>query len=60
MCSVVWIRGRLRHPVFGRNVWVDQTVKSGWWTRPTEAIGPDVRNVDAAMDAMARKLDGRL
>lgn len=51
-------QGKLRHPVFGRNVWVDQTVKSGWWTRPTEAIGPDVRReVGAAMAAMARKLD---
>lgn len=54
-------QGQLRHPVFGRNVWVDQTVKSGWWTRPTDAIGPDVRKgVEAAMEAMARKLDGRL
>lgn len=54
-------QGRVRHPVFGRNVWVDQTVKSGWWTRPTEAIGPDViRSVNAAMRNMARKLDGKL
>jgi hypothetical protein len=54
-------QGRVRHPVFGRAVWVDQTVKSGWWTRPTEAIGPEVRrNLDAAMNAMKTKLDGPL
>jgi hypothetical protein len=54
-------QGHVRHPVFGRNVWVDQTVRSGWWTRPTEAIGPDVRrSIEAAMAAMAKKLDGPL
>lgn len=53
-------QGHVRHPVFGHKVWVDQTVKSGWWTRPTEAIGPQViRSVEAAMQHMARKLDGK-
>jgi hypothetical protein len=36
-------QGHVRHPVYGHNVWVNQEVKSGFWTKPTEAIGPSVR-----------------
>ena len=61
-------KGRLRHPVFAdpskpRNqwTWVNQKVKPGWWTTPTELAGKSVQvQVEKAMAAMKRKLDGRL
>ena len=61
-------KGRLRHPVFAdpskpRNqwTWVNQKVKPGWWTTPTELAGKSVQvQVEKAMAAVKRKLDGRL
>lgn len=50
--------GRVRHPVFGnRAAWAVQSVRPGWWTRPTEQVGPDVRKaLLEAMEAIARKV----
>lgn len=54
-------RGRWRHPVYGnRSVWVSQfDVQSvGWWTKPTERVGPQARQeVLRAMDRVVRKID---
>lgn len=54
--------GTVRHPVFGnREAWVNQRVKPGWWTTPTELAGKSVEtDVLAAMRAIAKKLDARL
>lgn len=50
--------GVVRHPVFGnRSNWATQSVRAGWWTRPTEQVGPDVRKaLQEALDAMAKKV----
>ena len=50
--------GRVRHPVFGnRAAWATQSVRSGWWTKPTEKVGPEVRQaLMQAMEAVARKV----
>lgn len=50
--------GRVRHPVFGnRSAWAVQSVRPGWWTKPTEQVGPDVRRaLQEAMEAIARKV----
>jgi hypothetical protein len=50
--------GRVRHPVFGnRSNWAVQSVRPGWWTRPTEKVGPEVRQaLQEAMEAIARKV----
>ena len=61
-------KGRLRHPVFADSskprkqwTWVNQRVKPGWWTTPTELAGKSVQvQVEKAMAAVKRKLDGRL
>ena len=51
--------GHVRHPVFGRDVWVEQSVTPGWWDRPTDAASPDIQaDVEAAMDRVTRKLVG--
>jgi hypothetical protein len=51
-------RGVVRHPVFGnRNVWVTQSITPGWWTKPTDQVGPEVqRALLAAMDEVGKKL----
>jgi hypothetical protein len=50
-------KGQVRHRVFGRDVWVTQQVRPGWWTKPTEAAGPEVRKaILEAMDAVAAKI----
>jgi hypothetical protein len=45
-------QGRLRHPLFGvRSHWFSQVVPPGWWSRPTEALEPAVRDaVESAVD----------
>lgn len=55
-------QGRLRHPVFGnRGVWVTQQVTPGWWSRPTEALRPQVRDdLIKAMDDVAREISRRV
>ena len=60
--------GRLRHPVFADPskerkewTWVNQKVKPGWWTTPTELAAKSVQvEMEKAMAAIKRKLDGRL
>lgn len=53
-----WIdRGKLRHPVFGRSTWVNQTVPAGWFTKTLEAEGPAVRKeLVTVLDDIARRL----
>ena len=48
-------RGRVRHPVFGREPWVTQKVRPGWWDRPIEQAGPDVQA--AVKEAVGRVAD---
>ena len=52
-------KGRLRHPVFGRdNSWVEQRVTPGWWSKPVEAAEDEVRReIEKAMDDVVRKLN---
>lgn len=49
--------GQVRHPVFGRGGWATQSVRPGWWTRPTEQVAPEVRQaLMEAIEAVARKV----
>jgi hypothetical protein len=52
-------RGALRHPVFGNGeVWVNQPITPGWWTKPVEEHKDDiVREVDAAVGKIIKSLD---
>lgn len=50
-------RGVVRHPVFGnRSVFVNQTVRGGWFSKTAEASGPEVRTalVQALEDVAGR------
>lgn len=50
-------RGVLRHPVFGSDTWVTQTITSGWWSTPLENAAPVVRReLIKAMEDVARKI----
>ncbi len=50
-------RGRLRHPVFGSDVWVTQSITPGWFTRPLEAGAPAVRReLVASMERVVREI----
>lgn len=53
-------KGRLRHPVFGnREVWVQQSVPPGWFTKPVEAGADDARKgAVEAINYIARKVEG--
>lgn len=49
--------GSVRHPVFGRKVWVTQSVAPGWWTKPTTAFAPiAAKAVQQALDDVAAKI----
>lgn len=49
--------GRLKHPVYGHPVWVEQQVKPGWFTRPMNAAEPRVRAaLTAALKAVAERI----
>lgn len=51
-------RGRLRHPVFGRSVYVDQAVPAGVITDPQERAAPDVRaELIEAIDRIRRRVE---
>jgi hypothetical protein len=52
-------RGTLRHPVFGnREVWVNQPVKLGWWSRPVEESRDDiVKATDDAVGKIIKSMD---
>lgn len=55
-------KGEVRHPVFGRRggPWVTQPVTPGWFTEPTQAAAPAIRQkVTAAMQDVAAELDGK-
>jgi len=50
-------RGQLRHPVFGHNRWVSQTVSSGWWERGAmREAGAVRRDLIVAMEEVAARL----
>lgn len=51
-------RGRLRHPVWGNTeVWVNQTIRPGWFTDPLAAQAEPVQTeMLAAMDAVLAKI----
>jgi hypothetical protein len=51
-------RGRLRHPVFGnKNVWVNQTVAAGFFSKTIEAGAPKVRaELLDVLESVARRL----
>lgn len=44
--------GQVRHPVFGGNTWVDQSVTPGFWDEPARDLGPKV--VDEGRKALDR------
>lgn len=49
--------GSLRHPVYGRRKWVLQKIPSGWFTRPLEALKPQIsRDVAAAVAEVGKQL----
>lgn len=52
--------GTVRHPLFGdRRYWYTQTVTPGWFTRPTERIGPKVSaDIETTLDEIARRIEG--
>lgn len=51
-------RGVVRHPVFGRNTWVEQRVEPGWFdaTLEREAPGETRQAIEQALEAMADKV----
>lgn len=53
-------RGRLRHPVYGnRRVWVNQSVKPGWFSKSMEDGAPDVRReLLGVLEDVARQVRG--
>lgn len=51
--------GTVRHPVYGRDAWVSQSVAPGFWDRAVEEVAPEVRKgIEEAMDAVAKKIGG--
>lgn len=49
--------GTIRHPVFGRDVWVTQKIKGGWFSETLEGEAPEIRReVVNVLDAVAKKL----
>lgn len=54
--------GRIRHPVYGNtDKWVSQRVAPRFWSQPMEEIAPKAaEDVQAALDRVARRIDGRL
>jgi hypothetical protein len=50
-------RGRLRHPVYGHDVWVTQQVEPGWFDKPLQKRAPAVRSgIKKALDDTGRRL----
>jgi hypothetical protein len=50
-------RGRVRHPVFGHNAWVSQSVDAGWWERGAMKQADTVRrDLLVAMERVAAKI----
>ncbi len=52
-------RGRLRHPVFGnRAVWVEQSIKPGWFSDAIQDGAPRVRaEIVLVMESVADRLE---
>lgn len=51
-------RGMVRHPVYGRGRWVNQSVVPGWFTLPMEAGAPLVRSeLVEAIRKVIRKIE---
>lgn len=51
-------RGQVRHPVFGHQPWVTQSISPGFWDQAVEAVSSTVmRQMQAALDDVARKID---
>lgn len=49
--------GRVTHPLYGnRGFWFEQSVPSGWWSRPIEARGDEIRDdiAEGMHDALRR------
>lgn len=52
-------RGRVRHPTYGHQPWVNQTVPSGFWTEPLTAGAPKVAaEIQEVMDNVTQKIIG--
>lgn len=50
-------RGKVRHPVFGKSVWVDQSVDPGWWSQTLADHSDDIRaEIVNVLDDVARRL----
>jgi hypothetical protein len=50
-------RGVVRHPVFGRDVFVEQQVPSGWFDDTLNASAPEVRpELKAALERVAQRV----
>lgn len=52
--------GRVRHPVYGTDTWVQQRVFPGWWRRPMKANADDTRkNIAAALADVEKRFSSR-
>lgn len=51
-------RGVVRHPVFGRNVWVEQHVKPGWFDETLEREAPKETHkaIEDALETMLNRI----
>jgi hypothetical protein len=49
--------GKVRHPVYGRDAWVAQSVTPGFWSKPLEELAPKARaELEAAMQRIANQV----
>lgn len=52
-------KGKLRHRVWGGEVWVSQSVTPRWWTDPIDDVGPRVKSaLEDALENVARRIGG--
>ena len=52
-------RGRLRHPVFGNDWWVTQSIRPGWFTNRMREKAPGVRvGLVSVVDKFSRRVEG--
>lgn len=50
-------KGRIKHPVYGRKVWVWQKIRPGWFTVPAKFATPAaVRKLDKAAERIGKHL----
>jgi hypothetical protein len=51
-------QGRVRHPTYGRQPWVSQAVRPGFWDRGSETAAPAVdQQLKSAMDDLRRRIE---